>query len=217
MFTIEQIREIYSRTAGRYDRLVRIFPVFGLRMQYYRREAVAALQLEPGSTVVELGCGTGLNFGLLEAAVGPGGRIIGIDLTPQMLDQARQRARHQGWSNIELAQGDIAEYVIPQGVNGILSTFALTLSPRFDEIVERARAVLAPGDRLVILDLKRPARWPEWLVRFVAWLNRPFAVTTDLAERHPWESVRRHLHEVDFREYYLGALYQSVGERPGLS
>ncbi len=214
MHTIDEVRRIYSRTAARYDRLVRIFPLFGVRLRRYRREAVAALGLTAGDTVVELGCGTGLNFPLLRDAVGEAGRVLGVDLTPQMLDRARERTERHGWRNVELVRCDVADYEFPRRVSGVISTFALTLSPAYDRVIERAAAALVPGGRLVLLDLKPPDSWPQWLVRFVAWLNRPFAVTVDLGERHPWESVRLYLREVEWVEHYGGAIYLSVGERP---
>ena len=67
---------------------------------------------------------------------------------------------------------------------------------------------------MAIVDLKDPAGWPRWLVRLAAWLNRPYGVSLELAERHPWESVRRYLDELVFEEMYFGALYLSVGEAP---
>lgn len=184
-----------------------MFPLVGVRMGRYRREAVRVLEMRPGATVVELGCGTGLNFPLLQAAVGPSGRVIGVDFTPEMLEQARRRVMQHGWSNVELYRSDFAEYSFPAGVDGILSTFAITLSPDFDAVIERAARALNPRGKLVVLDLKRPDGWPDWLARFAAWLNRPFAVTLDLAERRPWESIARHMHSLEFRQYYAGAVY----------
>jgi ubiquinone/menaquinone biosynthesis C-methylase UbiE len=210
VFTREQVRAIYSRTASYYDRAVRIFPLVGARVGRYRRQAVAALRLQRGATAVEMGCGTGLNFPLLHAAVGTEGRIIGVDLTGAMLDEARERVARNGWANVELVHCDMAEYEMPALVDGVISTFALTLSPDFDAVIERASATLGPEGRMVLLGLKRPP-WPEPLVRFAAWLNRPFAVTVDAGERHPWESMRAHFEEVDFREYYMGAIYLSTG------
>jgi demethylmenaquinone methyltransferase/2-methoxy-6-polyprenyl-1,4-benzoquinol methylase len=212
MLTVEQIREVYRRIARRYDRAVALFPVFGVRMGRYRRDAVVALGLAPGQTVVELGCGTGLNFPLLLDAVGPHGHVIGVDLSDAMLVQARGSIQHRGWRNVELVCADIADYGLPPGVDAVLSTFAITLVPAFDEAIRRAAAALRPGGRLAILDLRRPP-WPDALVRFAAWLNRPFGVTVDLGERHPWESMRRHLANVQYREYYFGAIYLCVGER----
>lgn len=211
MFTKEQVRAIYSRTASYYDRAVRIFPLVGASVGRYRHHTVAALKLERGAIVVDLGCGTGLNFPLLQKAVGPEGRIIGVDLTGEMLEKARARVEHNDWTNVELVHSDVAEYEITESVDGIISTFALTLSPAFDAVIERAGRALGPGGRMAMLDLKLPP-WPTPLVRLAAWLNRPFAVTVDLGERHPWESMRTHLEDVSYREYYMGAIYLCSGQ-----
>jgi ubiquinone/menaquinone biosynthesis C-methylase UbiE len=144
--------------------------------------------------------------------VGPRGRVVGVDLSDAMLAQARAGVERRGWRNVELVCADIADYPFPPAVDAILSTFAITLAPTYEEAIRRGALALRPGGRLAILDLRRPS-WPDPLVHFAAWLNRPFGVTLDLGERHPWESVRRHLHEVRYREYYFGAIYLCVGER----
>lgn len=66
-----------------------------------------------GDLVVDIGCGTGLNFPWLQEAVGPQGSIIGVDLTNAMLEQARLRVAKEGWKNIELVQADAASYAFP--------------------------------------------------------------------------------------------------------
>lgn len=212
VLTKDQIQELYSRRAELYDAAMWLYPLFGLRLNRYRRLAVDALRLRPGDTVIDLGCGTGLNFGPLEKAVGPEGRIIGIDLTKEMLDQAGQRAEKKHWRNIELVQADLAQVAMPEGVDGVLSTLALTMVPEYDRIVQQAARALRPGQRMAIVELKRPEHWPEWLVRAGVWLNRPWGVRLDYADRHPWESIRQHLGEVSFRQLYFGAAYLSVGE-----
>jgi len=161
---------------------------------------------------VDLGCGTGLNFEHLQRVVGSAGTVVGVDLTDAMLAQARRRVEAAGWRNVELVQADLATYTIPRGVDGILSTLALTLVPEYDAVVERASLALRPGGRLAVFDLRRPDGWPEVLVRLAAWLNSPYGVSLELADRHPWESVQRYLTEVEYREFYLGAVYLSVGE-----
>ncbi len=185
--------ELYRRRASRYDAVAGVFDLLGFAERRYRAAAIESLQLRPGSRVLDIGCGTGLNFPLLERLVGPGGAVFGVDLTDAMLLKACERVRRAGWSNVHLTQGDAAEYEFPPALDGIVSTFALTLVPEFDEVVRRAAAALAPGGKLALLDFKRPERTPGWLVRLGVLLNRPFGVTLDLAERHPWESVARHL------------------------
>jgi demethylmenaquinone methyltransferase/2-methoxy-6-polyprenyl-1,4-benzoquinol methylase len=209
----DELRQLYRRRAGHYESAARLLGLLGLRIRRYRELAVGSLGLRPGDTVVELGCGTGANFALLEKAVGPTGTIVGVDLTDAMLAQARRRVTAEGWTNVQLVEADLADYRPPEGVAGALSMLALTLVPEYDTVVERCAGALAAGGRLAILDMKEPSGWPRWLVRLLAWLNRPFGVTLDLAERHPWESIRLHLVEVEHRELYFGALYLSVGER----
>jgi ubiquinone/menaquinone biosynthesis C-methylase UbiE len=207
------MRALYRRRAKRYDAALWLYRAAGFHISQYRRLTVNGLALRTGATVVDLGCGTGLNFPLLQEAVGNGGRIIGVDLTDAMLEQAAQRIQKAGWQNVRLVQADMASYEFEAGLDGIVSTLAITLVPEYDAVIRRGASALRHGGRLAVLDLKRPRQWPEWLVRVGAWVNSPYGVTLELATRHPWESIRRHLHEVEFREFYFGALYLSVGDR----
>lgn len=209
----QEMDALYRKRAARYDLAIWIYQLFGFRMDWYRQLSVDALQLRPGDAVIELGCGTGLNFPLLRRAVGAEGRIIGVDLTDAMLDKARSRVRRADWHNVDLVQADVSAYAFPAGVAGVLSTFAITLVPEYDEVICAASRALKRGGRLAVFDLKKPSNWPDWLIRVAAWLNKPFGVSLELAERHPWESIGRYLTSVQYQEHYAGALYLAVGER----
>jgi demethylmenaquinone methyltransferase/2-methoxy-6-polyprenyl-1,4-benzoquinol methylase len=87
------------------------------------------------------------------------------------------------------------------------------LIPEYDRVVAAAATALAPGRRFVLLDLKRPNRAPEALVRLMVSLMRPFGVTLDIAGRRPWESISRHLRLRSFEELYFGFAYLAVGEK----
>ncbi len=130
-----------------------------------------------------------------------------------MLREARHRAESAGWANVDLVQCDVADYEFPGNVGGVLSTFAMTMVDDYDGVIRRAAEALRPGGRLAILEMKRPEGLPEWMVRFGAWLLRPFGVGPGYAERTPWKSVRRHLDEVLYQEFYAGAIYLCVGQR----
>lgn len=210
-FTTADIRARYQRLARHYDRSLILLRMCGFRERHYRREAVAALALPSGGTVIDLGCGTGRNLPLLREAVGADGRVIGVDLTEAMVNEARRRVRDRGWTNVELVVADAARYPFSAGVDGVLSTFAVTLAPTYDDILRRAARALGPQGRLAVMDLKLPERWPMWLVRIAAWANRPYGVTIELGERRPWESIRRYTDELLYREFYFGALYLAVG------
>ena len=210
----KETRDLYRKRARRYDLAIWIYRLAGFRVNKYRREAVTALNLKPGDLVIDLACGTGMNFPYLEQAVGSHGKIIGVDLTDAMLDQAHAQVQTTGWQNVELVQSDLAKFEFPADVSGIISTMSITLVPEYDEIIRSGAQALRTGRRMAVLDFKRPENYPEWLVRFMVWLNKPYGVSIDQLKRHPWESMRRHLHEVTWREYYLGILYLSVGEIP---
>lgn len=208
----QEIRDLYRQRAGRYDLTANLYYLIGFREWHYRHRAVDALQLKEGDTVLEFGCGTGLNFSLLKKKIGPEGRIVGVDLTDRMLERAGERVRRHGWRNVELVREDAAEYVLPVGIRGILSTFALTLMPGYDRIIRNGREALASGGRFAILDLKKPENAPLWLTRLMVCLTAPFGVSLDLAERHPWESLERYFSLNLHEEYYFGFVYLSVGE-----
>jgi demethylmenaquinone methyltransferase/2-methoxy-6-polyprenyl-1,4-benzoquinol methylase len=207
-----EIRILYGRRARHYDLTANLYYLLGFREWRYRKRAVRSLQLAPGDTVVEIGCGTGLNFGLLRDAVGPNGRIVGVDMTEAMLAKALARIQQKGWQNIELVHSDVGSYDFPAGLSGILSTFALTLVPEYDDVIARGAKALAPGGRWVVADLKMPAGWSASLFPLLLPLFRPFGVSADLAARHLWESVCAHARWCEMHEYYFGYTYIVVGE-----
>jgi len=209
----EGVVDLYRRRAGGYDRAVRAYELVGFDTPAYRVRAADALRLAPGATVVDIGCGSGLNLPLLRERVGPTGRVIGVDLTDAMLEVARRRGSDNGWRNVELVRSDAAEYEFPQGIGGILSTLALTLSPRYDAVIEAGARALGPGGRWVILDLKYPEGWPQWLVRAALVTMRPYGVTLGAADRKPWESLRRYLPHTGVEELFLGCAYLAWGEQ----
>ncbi|HKK07058.1 MAG TPA: methyltransferase domain-containing protein [Gammaproteobacteria bacterium] len=209
----QELIALYRRRARRYDWSANLYYLLGFREQAYRRRAVAALGLTPGDTVVEIGCGTGLNFAQLHAAVGDEGRIIGVDLTDGMLAQASERIAKSGWTNVSVVQSDAAAYRFPDHIDGVLSTFALTLVPEFERVIANAAAALPAGGRFTILDLRRPERRPPWLVRLGVAVTAPFGVSLDLAERRPWEALERHFARVRYEALYFGFAYLASGEK----
>src|SRR5262245_49010110 len=156
--------ESRAHIIDRYRRRAKGYDASGIRaLEPWRKEAVKLLHVGPGDHVVDIGCGTGLNFALLQEAIGPEGRIIGVDLTDAMLDQARQRVARHGWTNVELVQSDAAQYAFPSRVDGIISTFALTFIPQGARVIEHGCRALAPGRHWVVLDMAWPEGWPQWL------------------------------------------------------
>ena len=103
-------RDVVSR---RYDRIAKFIPVFDWLFFVpwdLRRKAVRTMRLSRGDSVLEIGCGTGRNFAYLREAVGPEGRIFGVDISPGMLRQAERLREVNNWRNIALRECDAADY-----------------------------------------------------------------------------------------------------------
>lgn len=207
------VAQLYQKRAKNYDISANLYYLVGIREYAYRKMAVNGLNLEQGDTVVEIGCGTGLNFRLLRDQVGAKGKVIGVDLTAEMLSAAKKRTERNNWKNIKLVQCDAATYNFPKRAGGIISTFAITLIPEYDKIIQNGAAALSHGKRLVVLDFKMPDNWPMWLIKLFVILTRPFGVTLDLADRHPWETIDQCLDLVEFNTKYFGGIYIAAGQK----
>ncbi len=209
LFSKQTLIQPYRQRAKHYNLSANLYYLIGFREQAYRKMAVKTLNLQSGHSVIEIDCGTGLNFPLLQRQIGPTGRIIGIDLTDAMLEQAYQRVRKKGWLNVELVQTDAEAYQFPPLVNGIFSTFAITLIPEYALIIKHGAEALAPGSHFGILNLKKPENLPTWLFHLGVFATKPFGVSPELAERRPWESINKHLINPTFKQLYWGICFFS--------
>lgn len=210
----ESIIRLYSRRAGHYNLAANLYYLIGFRLQYYRKKAVKALHIMPGDTVVEIGCGTGSNFPLLEKAVGPTGKIVGVDITEAMLVQARKRIRENEWLNVELVHSDAVSYHYPERLGGIISTFAITLSPDYCEIIRNGALSLAPEKRWVILDFRLPRNWLARFAPLLILFVKPFGGSMEQATRRPWECIDKYLVHTSLTSVYWDIIYIAVGEKP---
>lgn len=188
--TQERLIETYRRKARHYNLVSHLYPVPGYPLGAQRRQAVRALRLRPGATVVDLACGTGQNFALIERAIGPDGRIIGVDLTDAMLAQAQRRIERNGWRNVSLVLADAADYRFPAEVDAILSTYAFSHLPRCGVVIDRGARALTSDGRWAVLDLKAPDNTPRLLAQLGIAVGRPFGSIEAWLARRPWEEVR---------------------------
>jgi ubiquinone/menaquinone biosynthesis C-methylase UbiE len=216
----EHLIETYRKKAKHYDITSRLYPAPGYPQRGQRLRAVQALGLRAGDTVVDMACGTGLNFSLLEKAIGPAGRIVGVDLTDAMLAQAQDRIETNGWSNVSLVQADAAGFDFPTEVDAILSTYALSQVPECAAVIAHGAAALSAGGRWVVLDLKVPDRTPGWLTQLGTATVRPFAWIDEWVMRRPWEAIRTAMREEladpSWTELFFGTAFLAAGsKRPG--
>jgi SAM-dependent methyltransferase len=111
-------------------------------------------RIEPGQVVLDLGCGAGTDLLIAAQMVGPEGRAIGIDMTPTMLDRARESATEMGLENVELHRGLIESLPVPnESVDVVISNGVIDLVPDKDAVFAEIDRVLRPGGRLQVADV----------------------------------------------------------------
>jgi ubiquinone/menaquinone biosynthesis C-methylase UbiE len=208
---------IYSKRAARYNVSANLYYLIGVRVGGYRRRAVNALRLRPGGTVLDLACGTGANFPWLEQAVGPAGHIIGVDLTPDMLNQAQKRMQKNGWTNVELLQAEAGSFNFPILLDGVVCTYAISLMPNFAEIIQKSATALKDGGRMAVLDVRYTSGKSRFLNAVAKFLTKPFGSSDAVLNRNPWEVMPKYLSDVQLTQLYLGFLYIAVGTKAGRS
>jgi ubiquinone/menaquinone biosynthesis C-methylase UbiE len=215
--TQEHLIETYRKKAKHYDITSRLYPAPGYPQRAQRLRAVQALDLRRGDSVIDIACGTGLNFPSIEHVIGPAGRIVGVDLTDAMLAHARDRSEKNGWSNISLVQADAADFDFPHEVDAILCTYALTQVPECAEVIAHGAAALSGRGRWVVLDLKVPDNTPGWLAQLGTAVLRPFASIDEWIGRRPWEAIHAAMEEeladVSWTESAFGTAFLAAGSR----
>jgi len=181
-----------------------------------RERAIPGLHLREGSRVLDIGCGTGLNFPLLLAAVGPRGQVVGVDLSRKMLEVARRKTIQAPPGNVVLVEADAEELdQAAVGLDGsgapfdaVLFTYSLSLMRDGAEAWLRATSLVRPGGRAGIVDMGLPHGWARLLdpaARLACLLGG-----ADI-NAHPWTQLERTAHDVQSWSLRGGHVQVRVG------
>jgi ubiquinone/menaquinone biosynthesis C-methylase UbiE len=156
---------------------------------------VALASLKKGQTVLDLGSGGGFDCFLAAKRVGKSGRVIGVDMTPEMVDKARENARKGRYENVEFRLGEIENLPVANDtVDVIISNCVINLSPNKKRVFEEAFRVLKPNGRLIISDIVLLKKLPEVIRKSVQ------AYVGCLAGAEMKDRYLRMIREVGFQE-----------------
>jgi ubiquinone/menaquinone biosynthesis C-methylase UbiE len=184
----------------------------------YRLVAVERLGACPGATVVDLGCGTGLSLPYLVGAVGPEGRVIGVDASPDMLAIARRRVERGGWRNVDLVEAFAHEWRPDEPVDAV---FACSVNQLLGsaEVMRNAVSWLRPGGRIVCSGGKK-GRGAGGLVRAaLVWLlvivgQREHSAGRWILHPRPWQELEPLLPDLQVEEVMGGNAFVAWGAKP---
>lgn len=185
----DRLQAFYAPQAAHYD-------AFRARLLHGREELLARLRIEPGMRVVELGCGTGSNLAVLGAGVATLARFDLVDLCPALLALARERAKT--YPNVVVHEADAATWQ-PQGkVDRVVISYALTMIPDWQRVIDNAHSMLAPGGQIGVVDFHLPEAgllngfWRRWFAHDGVHLSDKHlrALRTDFPNTHWWSERR---------------------------
>lgn len=204
MINAERVRKAYRRNAHFYDALNRPF-------RRLREQAVDRLKLRPSEAVLDFGCGTGLSFDLLEQAVGPQGRLTGVDVSPDMLARAHEKIAQQGWKNVTLMEANAEEVDLqPESVDAVLCYYTHDIM-HSERALARALYALRPGGRFVAGGAKRASGLRGLLINPVTLAySLPF-VTNLSGTTRPWTHLEELVGRLDVEERLWGSAYIAHG------
>jgi arsenite methyltransferase len=179
-----------------------------------RLRTIALLQLRPGDVVLDVGAGTGLSLSPLLQAVGPGGRVLAFEQSPEMCNQARARIQREGMRHVWLQEAAAEAVQLPEPADAVLFNYTHDIT-RTPAAVHNILSQLKPGARVAMAGMKF---FPWWTgpLNLLAWLkNRPYnALAADLWS--PWDLVQPHCDAFERWSTQWGMGYIAGGRFSGL-
>jgi len=210
--TQERLTDYYRRRAANYNATDQL-QLFGRYPRIEMRQATMRLaDLQPGDKVLDFACGAGANFPYIMDRIGPTGKLVGVDYSPEMLEAARKVVDSYGWDNVELIQSDAATMQPGTDFDVVISTLGLVVIPRHELAMQQALDALKPDGKYVVADLCESERWYGRPLAFIMDVLGLFIITD--TGRRPWEWLAQRLNNFRREEIFHGFFYAAVGTKP---
>lgn len=209
-YSLEHVKNTY-RIWGRHPLFYKIACIvtFMGRENKLRKHATNMLNLKEGDTVLDLACGTGLNFQFLQKIIGAHGKIIAFDYSNEMLSAAKQRASKNNWDNVIFIQGDAAQLSLDTKVDGVLSTLGISAIPQYKEALKRAVDALKNNGKISILDAKLPSGFWKIFNPLIAYVYKNWA-SWDYT-KNITEELERLVKDLKTERFNGGTMYVASG------
>jgi S-adenosylmethionine-diacylgycerolhomoserine-N-methlytransferase len=178
---------------------------------YGRNRVVECLRIQPGERVLEIGCGTGKNFDMIQQCLLGAGELTGVDCSAPMLRRASEKVRTHGWKNVLLIDHEYGtESIRPGGFDVVLMSYSLSMIPHWETALACAQLELRPGGRIGVVDFCKPG---ESSKLFSDWLAVNHVRTDQPYEQRLLETFQKKTHLRYNAWAGLWSFYMFVGER----
>lgn len=206
-YSLETVKKVYS-----YWGKSLFFYKFSVSFFGYHhnltKKAVQLLELKKGDTVLDLACGPGLAFPLLQQQIGPEGKLIGVDYVPEMIHHCQKQMKKRRWKNVILFCEDAARLDLPaDSLDGTISIIGLSAIPDYKETIKRCHHFLKPGGRLVVIDGKKSKS------KLVDGLLKAFRWSKSYQQNSLISKLKKTFPQVIVKEYLWGTTFVAVAKK----
>lgn len=208
----KDIKKIYAgKAAKNYDLPISHF------FANYKRLAFNDSSLKKGDSVLVFCCGTGLDFPYILEKIGKEGKIVGVDFSAEMLNQAKKKIRKNGWKNIELVEADVTTFknIVNEKFDAGVCTLGISIIPEYKQSYENLLSYVKKNGEIIIGDMQLAS---GWLARF-----NP--ITVFLAKKYGGSHkghknslelcsmMKKELTEVTKKEFFFQSYYYCIGKK----